>query len=117
MWVVAVPGLTYLQAAVLLSDNPSQVSSWESHYLEVRTRFFGVAMARALHSALLPWVAGAYAWLTPAPVHIGAVANLFVAVVGLSTASLRVHLALGLMMLVITVLFLFLTPSRIGAAA
>ena len=117
VWFVATPGLIYLQAAVLLTDDPSQIVSWKSHYLEVRRRFFAIAIARAFHSALLPWVVGAFDWFTPAPVHAGAALVLSVGLAGLWSTSLRVHLALGSIVVVTVFLFLFFTPSQIGAAA
>ena len=117
VWVVAAPGLNYLQAAVLLTDNPRQVASWESHYFEVRRRFFGVTMAWALHIALLPWIVGTLAWFTPAPGHMGAIVTFLVSLVGLLSRSRRVHLALASILIVITVLFLLFTPSQVEAAA
>jgi hypothetical protein len=116
VWIVAMPGLTYLRAAVLLTDNPSQVVSWENHYFEVRTRFFAVGMVEAFYSALLPWVVGAYPWFTPAPVHLGAIFAFLMSLAGLLSTSRRVHLALAWTLLVLVVLVLFLTPRAIGAA-
>jgi hypothetical protein len=116
VWFVATPGFVYLRAAILISDDPGEVTSWESHYLEVRTRFFGVGIAQAFHTALMPWLLGGLPWFTPTPAHIGSTLNLLVCLIGLSSTSRRVHLALGLTILAITVLFLFFTPSQLGAA-
>jgi hypothetical protein len=53
-WVVGTPALIYLRATVLLTDNPSLVASWESHYMAVRKHYFGLGIAQAFHGAMLP---------------------------------------------------------------
>jgi hypothetical protein len=111
VWIVATPSLQYLWAAVLLTDNPSEVTSWESRYFSVRLRFFWLLIAMAIHSALLPWVLGAVPWLTPAPAHAGALLNLSISLVGLISTSRSVHMGLALVLLLQTMFFLFFAPA------
>ena len=111
VWIVAMPSLQYLKAAVLLTDNPGEVLSWENHYFEVRRRFFWIGVAVAIHSALLPWVLGAVPWLTPAPVHASSLLNLSISLVGLISTSRPVHIGLASLLLLQTMFFLFFVPA------
>jgi len=113
VWIVAAPGFSYLQAAILLTDTPGQVDSWEGQYWAARRRFFSVSLVRVFHTALLPWVVGAIEWFTPAPAHAGTLVSLTICLIGLWSESRRVHLALGWVFILLPALFLFFTPSQI----
>jgi len=113
VWVVAVPGFAYLQAAILLTDTPGQVDSWESQFWAARRRFFSVGLMRALHAALLPWVAGALEWFTPAPVHAGTLVSVPIFLIALWSESRRVHLTIGCVQILLPALFILITPTQI----
>ena len=67
VWIVSAPGFVYLRAATLLTDNPSQISDWDQHFMTVRRRFFGIGIPQAFHTGLTPWVLGSFAWFAPRP--------------------------------------------------
>ena len=112
-WILAVPGFLYLRAAILLTDNPGQIASWDEQYWGARRRFFGVGMAAGVHSAFLPWVVGAIDWFTPAAIHTGTLVILLACAIGIWSESRRVHLALALLYIALPVLYLFLTPTNL----
>ena len=93
LWVLALPTLQYLRAAVLLGDGES-VASYHDHFYRVRRPYFALAAIISLHLAFTPWVLGVLPWLTPGAVHIGASVVGAVALVGLVSRSERVHGAL-----------------------
>jgi len=117
VWLLATPGLLYLQASVLLTDNPSQVPSWETHFFAVRRRFFGIMMVVAFHGTLMPWVFGLFAWGAAATAHPATLTMLVVSIVGLVASSRAVQLALALAVLTLNLLALFFTPEFGRAAA
>ncbi len=116
VWAVATPSFTYLGAAILLTDEPARVTSWQHQYSDVRRGFFGVMLVGAVHTFLTPWVIGAYPWFSPAPAHLAAVLTALVATVSMFNSSNRVNLALAVVMLLAMGLGLFVVPSEIGTA-
>jgi hypothetical protein len=43
-WLLAMPFLYYVESAVLVSDSPGQISSWEDHFFAARKKFFGIRL-------------------------------------------------------------------------
>jgi len=111
-WLLAMPFLHYVQSAVLVSDNPGQISSWEDHFFAGRKKFFGIRLAMSFQAALLPWIVGIAPWFSPAPVHTGVPLIFGVAVVGLRSESRSIHLAMALLMLALTLLSFLLVPTN-----
>jgi hypothetical protein len=90
LWVLGMPSIQYLRAAVLLGDAGS-VSSYRDHFYRVRRPFFALGFAVAIHAALTPWVLGLVPWLVPAPIHTAASVIAVIAVVGFVSSNERVH--------------------------
>lgn len=90
LWVLAVPALQYLRAAVLLGDAGS-VASYRDHFYRVRRPYFALVGVVAIHGGLSPWVLGRVPWLTPSPNHLGASLVAAIALVGFSSSSERLH--------------------------
>ncbi len=111
VWAVATPSLILLGAAILLTDQPSQVTSWQQQYSDVRRRFFGMMLVMAAHTFLTPWIVGAYPWFSLAPAHPAAVLTALVAIISMFSASNRVNLALAILMLLSTSFGLFTVPG------
>jgi hypothetical protein len=110
LWVLGSPGLLYLRAAVLLTDSPSHVSSWDSHFFTIRRRFFAIGIVQAAHTALAPWVYGLIPWLSPAPAHFWAVSLAGVSLLGLLVASRPVQGGLAGVSLAVNLVGLLITP-------
>jgi hypothetical protein len=111
-WLLAMPFLYYVESAVLVSDSPGQISSWEDHFFAARKKFFGIRLALSSHAALLPWIVGILPWFSPAPVHAGVPLLFGVAVVGWQSESRPVHLAMALSMLALVLLSFLLVPTN-----
>lgn len=116
LWVLSMPGLLYIQAAVLLSDNPAGVESFRIHYFERRVRFFSVALVSAIVTGLSPWIFGHVPWLSPAPVHSIAVALACIATTGLVVKNSAVHAVLVALSLVIAIASFVIAPPFATAA-
>ncbi|MGI9627566.1 MAG: hypothetical protein ACR2QM_12070 [Longimicrobiales bacterium] len=116
LWAVGTPSLTYLMAAILLTDEPSRVASWQDHFFCIRRRFFGVLLVGGVHTSLMPWVFGAYPWFAPAPAHIAGSFTLAVAALGLSSTSARLHVFIAGLMFLVMALGVFLVPAQLPAA-
>jgi hypothetical protein len=112
-WLLAMPFFYYVQSAVLVSDSPGQISSWEDHFFAARKKFFGIGLAMSFQAALLPWIVGTAPWFSPTPVHAGVPLMFGISVVGLRSESRPVHLAMALLMFALTLLSFFLTPHNL----
>ena len=101
LWVLSMPGLIYVQAAVLVSEDPGRVGSFREHYSACRVRFFSVSLVSAVVMALSPWVFGNVPWLSLAPVH--SIATMFgvLSLVGLRFTGDAVHGTLVVLAVVI----------------
>jgi hypothetical protein len=109
--VLAMPGLLFVQASVLVSDEPSRVESFRVHYFNRRIRFFSVALAQAIVVGLSPWVFGLSPWFAPVPVHSIAVALAGLSVAGLAFERPVVHAILvALALLIAAASFVVASP-------
>ena len=54
LWILSVPSLIYLRAALLITDNPGSIASWSDHFFEVRRRFFGMGIAMTVVGIFVP---------------------------------------------------------------
>jgi hypothetical protein len=52
MWMLAFPGILYLQSTALVTTNPSAVSSWREHFYSIRVWFFGINLLLVSHVIL-----------------------------------------------------------------
>jgi hypothetical protein len=95
------PGLLFVQAAVLVTDEPARVESFRVHYFNRRVRFFSLTLASAAVVGLSAWVFGLVPWLAPAPIHWIAAALGGLSVVGLAFDSPAVHAILVVVALLI----------------
>jgi hypothetical protein len=93
---LAVPGLLYYCAAVLIPENPNDVESWRTLYFDVHRRCFGGLAAWAVAAAVSATVNLGMGLGHPArAVHaVGTVVGL----VGATSSSPRVHRALVVLM-------------------
>jgi hypothetical protein len=95
LWILAMPSLAYVRAAILLGT-PESVPSFREHFFRVRHMYFAIGLATPVHSGLTPWVLGQVPWLTFLPgFHLGMLAIAGYCVVGLSSKSETVHRAVA----------------------
>ena len=93
LWILAMPSLAYVRAAILLGT-PESVPSYREHFFEVRRTYFAIGLTTPVHSSLTPWVLEQAPWLTFIPgFHLGMLAIAAYTVVGLSTTNETVHRA------------------------
>jgi hypothetical protein len=106
LWILAMPSLQYVRAAVLLGT-PESVPSYREHFFGVRRTYFAVGLAIPLHSSATPWVLGQAPWLTFIPgFHLGMLAIAGYCVVGLSTTNETVHRAVAGIALLVALIVL-----------
>jgi hypothetical protein len=106
LWVLAVPSLQYVRAAILLGT-PESVPSYREHFFGVRRTYFAIGLATPVHSSLTPWVLGQVQWLTFLPgFHLGMLAIAACCVVGLCSKSETVHRAVAGIALLLSVIVL-----------
>jgi len=114
LWILGVPSLIYLRAAILITDNPGSIGSWSDHFFEVRRRFFAMGIALTVASIFLPWIMGLYAWGTPAPGHAGNVPALILNAMGFATAAPWFHRAFPVFIIAVALLSLIMTPLSVS---
>ena len=101
LFVLSMPGLLFVQAAVLVGEDPGGVASFREHFFDRRIRFFAVALVGAIDLAFSPWVFGHVPWLELAPVHAAAAPFAAVSAAGLRFKSHTAHailVVLGLLL-------------------
>jgi len=57
---LAIPGIMYVRSTILVTTDPSAVSSWRTHFYESRVRFFGVGVLGCANSIAAPLVKGTH---------------------------------------------------------
>jgi hypothetical protein len=108
LWVLAMPSLQYVRAAILLGT-PESATSYREHFFAVRHTYFAIGLATAVHSGLSPWVFGQVPWFTLVPgFHAGMLALAGYSVVGLSSANETLHRVLVRFALVLSAIVLAL---------
>lgn len=91
LWILAMPSLQYIRAAILLGT-PESVPSYREHFFEVRRAYFAIGLAVPAHSSVTPWVLGQVPWLTFMPgFHLGMLGIAGYSIVGLSTTNETTH--------------------------
>jgi len=91
MWVLTIPGLIYLRVGILVSESPTDIKSWQVRYYDTRILFFSVGLMIAANYAVLPWFLGVVPWFAPSVLHLAFVPLLAISVLGLASASPRLH--------------------------
>ncbi len=115
-WVLSMPGLLFVQAAVLLGDEPARVESFRVHYFDHRIPFFSLLLASAVVLGFNPWVFGFVPWLAPAPFHPVAAVLGGLSVAGLAFKSPAVHAILVAIVLLASAASLVVAPPITPAA-
>ena len=101
LFVLSMPGLLFVQAVVLMGEDPGRVDSFCEHFFNRRVRFFSVALVSAIVLAFSPWVFGNVPWLDVARVHVAAAALVALSVAGMGFKSHATHsvlVVLGLLL-------------------
>ena len=91
LYVLSIPGLLFVQAAVLVGEDPGRVNSFREHFFKSRIRFFSVALVTAVNTAFVPWVFGLVPWLDLAPAHWAAASLAALSVAGLRFRGHTAH--------------------------
>jgi len=117
VWALAIPSLIYLRAGALVSQDPEAQTSWREHYFRARVPFFGIGIAIALNTALVPWVMGVVPWFELGPAHVGSGILLLLYSVGLASRRPSIHGALAIVNLALLTVFLIASSWREAAAA
>jgi hypothetical protein len=92
MLQLGTPVVLYLQASVLVTSNPNEVSDWREHFYSTRKSFFGLNMLFALlviSSTAVP------SGITPAGPIATAVAIVALSLVGFRSESHRVQVGIA----------------------
>ncbi len=94
LFVLSMPGLLFVQAAVLMGDDPGRVDSFREHFFNRRVRFFSVALVSAIVLAFSGWVFGLVPWLDASRMHLPAAAVVVLSVAGIGLKSHTSHAVL-----------------------
>ena len=92
VWILALPSLQYVRAAILLGT-PESVPSYREHFFGVRRTYFAVSLAVPVHSSLTLWVLGQAPWFTFTGFHLTMLPIAGFCVVGLASSRETVHRA------------------------
>jgi hypothetical protein len=109
---LALPILQYVRASTIVSDDPASVESFREHFYHRRVRFFSISLATSFVTMSYPWVFGRTPWLTFDSSYLLFVPYVLVNVIGLLTASHRVHAALVVISIVMSVVGLAFGPAN-----
>jgi hypothetical protein len=113
--VLASPGLIYHNACALIPEDPSAVESWHAYYYSVRRRYFVGVICWALAIFAIATVVFRMPLLHPA--RAAQAAFFVVGVVGLASASERVHAGIVLLILLLIPILILSIGIRPGALA
>jgi hypothetical protein len=110
LWILSIPSLQYIRAAILLGASES-IDSYRDHFYAVRRMYFSVGLLNAAQGILGSWVLGAVPWLTLAPGHAGMPVLAAISLVGLISSNEVVHKVLvGVSLLLAAALFALPPP-------
>lgn len=106
--VFVFPAVLYLRAAVLLTEEPREVTSWRRHYYESRRGFFLLGALGSLNLALSPMFVMDVS--PPLIVPLGAAAFAGLSVLAAFVASPRLHAVVAVLFLLVMLAYPFVTP-------
>ncbi len=115
LYVLSMPGLLFVQAAVLVGEDPGSVNSFREHFFNCRIRFFSVALVTAANVAFSPWVFGIVPWFELAPVHLGAGPLAALSIAGLRFESVTAHAILVVLGLLLAASSFVIAPPNAPA--
>ena len=115
-FVLLQPALLYVQASLLVGDEPATTKSWHAHFFRIRRWFFVVrilyvfvAITASLQILGVPLLH---------PSRLFGASHVVISLVGISTTSERTHHVLAILAALVTLasaLVLYPTPIRWGA--
>jgi hypothetical protein len=94
LWVLSFPGVHFLQAVVLVGDNPSSVASYRDHFFHLRIPFFSLSLVTGVFTAANHWVLSDAPLFTFVPNHRIATVLTALSIAALCSKSPNVHAAL-----------------------
>ena len=71
VWALSVPALIHVRVGLLVSDQPTAVTSWREHYARIRVPFFGLGIGIMANLVVLPWIMGVLPWFAMHPSVLG----------------------------------------------
>jgi len=116
LWALAIPGIIFVRAGVLLSAHPDEVASFRDHFFAHRIQFFALGVIGGIHAAMSPWVLGIVPWLEFAPVHPNTISLTVLSTLGLIFKDARVHALIVLVSLLGVLSAFYVLPAVEPAA-
>ena len=91
LWILALPCLLYIRAAILTGSDPRKIDSFRDHFFANRLSFFWMGVANAACIGLTPWVFGGVPWLNFAPIHPSSIMLGILSIAGLIFRQQSAH--------------------------
>ena len=111
LWALAIPGIVFLRAGVLLTGRPDEVPSFRDHFFAHRLQFFALGVVGGAQAGLSPWVLGVVPWLEFAPVHPNASVLTLLSIAGLIFRDPKAHLLVVLLSLIGVLAAFYVLPA------
>ena len=107
---LSLPGLLFVQVAVLVGEAPGSVNSFRQHFFDRRVLFFSLSMVAAANIAMSPWILGQVGWFALTPSHPVAASLMALSVAGLGFRSHAAHATIVALALLLTAGSFLLLP-------
>ncbi len=91
LWALSLPGLTFVNATVLVGDSPGSVVSFRDHFFDRRVLFFSISLATGASVALGPWINGGAPWFAVTEIHATAASIMVLSLAGLGFQGHTAH--------------------------
>ena len=115
LWILALPSLLYIRAAILTGSDPREIDSFRDHFFSNRLSFFGMGVATAAYIVLSPWIYGDVPWLSFTPVHTTAIMLGTLSIAGLVFRQQSAHWVIVLLSLFgVSLAFMLLGPIAVS---
>jgi hypothetical protein len=115
LWILALPSLLYIRAAILTGSDPREIDSFRDHFFSNRLSFFGMGVATAAYIVLSPWIYGGVPWLSFTPLHTSAIGLGTLSIAGLIFRQQSAHWVIVLLALSgVALSFVLLGPIAVS---
>ena len=115
LWILALPCLLYIRAAILTGSDPREIDSFRDHFFSNRLSFFGMGVVIAAYIVLSPWIYGDVPWLSFTPVHTTAIMLGTLSIAGLVFRQQSAHWVIVLLSLFgVSLAFMLLGPIAVS---
>ena len=95
LWLLMLPGLLLIRATLLVGADPNSIESYETHFFQVRVRFFTLTVLTGCQLFATSWILYEEPVSTLRPAHAQGLIIIIIAVLGLISTRRSIHGAIA----------------------